>query len=219
MNDEFKLNLTIQKDFDKFQSLQKQSGIYSAIFSELLCVISKYPKKIHRNSNNNLHNSNESAIEWGNLTESTKWNCYYLNGRNMPSWIYEEEVTKDKFLKEENEDIKAGIITMVKENKGNDGLLEFLNAECMDEQTLVHENGRLEVIKLYKTKEKYSFLCDANENFNQPYAWTSFSCPSTGQQYLIDTSAHFTNALDSIKFHRPNGVPNELEYNWAQFAN
>ncbi len=52
MKDEFNLPLSIEDDFEKFRSLQKASGVYSAIMSEAVCIVSKYPKKVHRNGKN-----------------------------------------------------------------------------------------------------------------------------------------------------------------------
>ena len=212
-----RIGVGLTDKFNEFKNLI-DAGVYDQIQMENYCFVSKLPNYIKRNSTNQMHSTTTSAIKYNDGYE-----LFFVNGRSIEKSIFErtlrDDISFDEFVKIDNEDIKAGIVTIIKENKGNDGLLKFLNAEMVDEQTLVHENGRLEVTKLYKTKEKYSFLCDVNENFNQPYAWTSFSCPSTGQQYLIDTSAHFTSALESIKFHRPNGIPNELEYNWNQFAN
>ena len=148
---------------------------------------------------------------------------YYINGRKMPKWIFDDYFSKrltfDKFINEKNEDIKGGIITLIKENEGNIGLLKFLRAKECDKKTIVHTSGHIEEIILYKTTERYVFLQDKNGNNNQCYAWIGMKCPSTGQEYLIDTSAHFDNAIDAMKFSRPSQIPMELEYNYSHFNN
>jgi hypothetical protein len=82
---EVSLSEELKNVFETCFHLQKQSGIYSAIFSELVCVVSKYPKKVYRNENNDLHNSKGIAVEWGAMCDETKFNCYYINGRQMPN--------------------------------------------------------------------------------------------------------------------------------------
>ena len=123
------------------------------------------------------------------------------------------------FFNEENEDLKAAMITIIKERDGNRGLLKFLDSECVDEHIINHHSGHIETIRLYKTKERYSFLQDRNGNMNQPFAWTEMICPSTGQTYRIDTSADFESAFESIKFHRPEVIGQEIEYNFTIFNN
>ncbi|MCL1655445.1 hypothetical protein M2T79_02470, partial [Elizabethkingia miricola] len=221
IKDEFNIESEIGVSLDSWNELYLNSNIYSAIFSELVCIISKYPKMVNRNANNDLHNPNGNAVEWGHLTEITKFNCYYLNGREMPSWLIEKQNDNEYFelfMKEENEDIKAGVITLIKETKGNEGLLKFLNAELVDENKIEHYPGYSEIVRLYKTKNKYSFLQDRFGNMNQPYCWSEMTCASTGNIYLIDNSADFTCSIEAIKFLRPSFVPQELKYQWLHSA-
>lgn len=86
---EFNIELSINNDFQKCFSLQRKSNIYSCIFSEYITVVCKYPKKVYRNQNNDLHNTNGIAVEWGSLT-GINFDCYYINGRNMPKWIFDK---------------------------------------------------------------------------------------------------------------------------------
>ena len=164
-----------------------------------------------------FHSITESSIMWG------KGNMYYINGRKINNILFNKVLkgilTFEEFLAIKNEDEKAGVITMIKENSGNEGLLKFLQAVCVDEKQIIHESGHIETVKLFKTIKKFSFLQDRFNNFDQPYAWTQMECPSTGQIYLIDTSADFTNVIDSIKFHRPEPVDFDLAYNFKQFNN
>ena len=222
MKDEFNLDAAIGVELDSWNDMYVNSGVYSAIFSELVCVVSKYPKMVHRNPNNDLHNVTGDAVEWGFSTDLTKFDCSYINGRQVPRWVINEYGAPgyfSKFLKEENEDIKAAIITLIKDMDGNEGLLKFLNASLVDEKHITHFEGYTETIRLYKTKERYTFLQDRNGKMNQPYCWSEMVCPSTGSTYLIDNSADFTCAIEAAKFLRPSFVPMELTYQWALSAN
>ena len=204
---------------DSWSELYDKSGVYSAIFSELVCVVSKFPKYVHRNENNDLHSLSGSSVEWSNSCDISKFDCYYINGRNMPDWIFNKvnnnTITKEEFINERNEDIKAGIYELI-EAKGEGSMLTFLDATEIDNQTIVHSDGSLETLILYKTKETFSEEEDLNGNTNVPLAWIKMTCPSTSTNYLIPTDSSFNNAVDAAKFARPSIIPNELEYSWIQ---
>src|SRR3990167_9534752 len=92
INDEFNLGKEIGVMLNSWNDLYQESGVYSAVFSELVCVVSKYPKKVHRNTSNDLHSTITSAVEWGNLTDMTKFNCSYVNGRNISTELFDKEI-------------------------------------------------------------------------------------------------------------------------------
>jgi hypothetical protein len=217
------LSLTLEKDFEDCFSLQKSSGIYSAIFSEILCVVSKYPKRVHRNSNNDLHSTKENAVEWGYSTDITKFDSYYINGRNIPTDIFNKVINKQytfkEFSKEENEDVKGAVISIIKENFGNEELIKFLDAEIIDTKKFIHISGYSETQYLWKTKNKVKFLVDKNGNQGEYMSWYEISCPSTGTTYMLDTLPTFTKVEEAAKFHRPSQIPEELKYNFTQFNN
>lgn len=219
IKDEFKLPLSIEDEFEECFKLQRESGIYCALFLKDYCIVSKYPKLVHRNENNDLHSTTENAVIWGYSSEETKWDCHYVNGRYIEADIFNSVIqgtfTFDDFKKLDNEDLKGIIVNIIKDNKGNNGLMEFLNAEQVDQKTLVHEGGYTETITLYKTKDKYSFLLNSKGEDNQPYAWLHMVCPSTGTDYLIDTCPTYTDAVQCAKFMRPKLVPDTVDYKWV----
>jgi hypothetical protein len=213
--DELKIDTPINVMLNSWNDLYQKSNVYSAIFSELLCVVSKYPKKVHLNENNDMHRTDGHAAEWSNSTDMTKFNGYYINGRNMPEWIFSSEITKEQFINEENEDIKAGIYEVI-ESKGEGTMLTFLGAKEADKKSVIHGDGSVEELILYKTTECFKEEEDLNGRTNVPLAWIKMCCPSTGTNYLIPTDSSFTSAIDAAKFARPTIVPQELEYNWLQ---
>lgn len=172
---------------------------------------------IETNSQGELHSFEGMALQF-----KDKSGFYYLNGRNIPKWVFEKYGNPDYFdlfRNEENEGIKSGVISLIKEREGNEGLLKFLKAELIDEKKITHFESYTETLRLYKTKEKYTFLCDRNGINNQPYCWSEFTCPSTGATYLIDNSADFTCAIEASKFLRPSFIPMNLAYKWEHSAN
>ena len=218
--------MSIRKEFgikitkslnDLFQTtfkLHKESGIYSAIFSEAICVVSKYPKKVHRNEEHNLHNTHGAAVEWGFYSPETNFECHFINGRSMPKRIF-EDFTKEDFLAEENEDIKAGMYEIIESN-GEGSMLDFLGAEKVHTKTFIHANGELEEMELYRTANLFHEEEDLNGRTPAPLAWLKMSCPSTNQTYLIPTDSSFDDCESAAKFHRPNYVTQDVPYSWEQ---
>jgi hypothetical protein len=216
IQDEFKI------DHDNKETLnylyeRANNNISRCYFTEAYVLVLKMPHRMYRNEIG-FHNAHGSAINWGDAYE-----LHYINGRKIPSDIYNKVADKklsfEEFIAIENEDIKAGIITLIKERFGDEQLMNFLGAEVVDTAELKHTSGHREKVRLWKTKKTFEFLADINGKLNQPYAWLEETCPSTGSVYLIDTSAHFTSALDASKFHRPQLIPEELRYDFTQFNN
>jgi len=183
------------------------SGVCHAFFWKDIVLALPMPT-VRQDELNLLHSTVYPAIEWPGGIKS-----YYIHGREIPESVFTYYGTPElrtKFLTENNEDIRAGIVTLVKEREGNEGLLNFLEAEIVDEKEISHFVGYSEVIRLYKTKEKYNFLQNRKGEFGQPYCWSEFLCPSTGTPYLIDNSADFTDAIEAAKFLRPSFIATEL---------
>ena len=215
IQDEFKIEHDKMEILDELYGLINKTFISRCYFTSKFVLVLKTPKTIEFNEDNVLHNVNGPSYNF----DGDDNNFYHVNGREVPMKYITEDITKEMFLNETNEDLKACMITIIKERDGNEGLLKFLNAELIDEQKLAHYDGYDEIIKLYKTKESYNFLQDRYGNFNQKYCWTEITCPSTNSVYLIDNSADFTDALVALKFLRPSFVPEELSYVWENFAN
>ncbi len=179
-----------------------------------LCVVCELPVTVNRNTDNNLHSTTENAIEW-----SDGYGLKFVNGRSISNQLFNEIISDkfsfDDFKKIENEDEKGVIMTMIKEKKGNEGLLQFLGAIEVDKKTIKHTGNYSETIRLLKTKDKYSFLQNSKGELNQPYAWIEMKCPSTGTTYLIDTCPTFNDAIECVSWHRPKQVPASLKYQWT----
>ena len=172
--------------FNQFKNVLL-SGIYDMIQLNGYCIVSSLPKRIVRNASGRLHNPTGPAIEFAD-----GYAQYYVNGRALPAWIWEKasagEITKGMFLKEPNSEIKGGIYEVLGQKK----MMDLLGAVEIDTRTITHKNGDLETVKLLKTTERFE------EIDNQPFAWVSMVCPSTGSQYLQGVEPHHTNAIEAI---------------------
>jgi hypothetical protein len=210
--DNFDILDEFKDDFNLISECVENS--YLQIQMDTVCLVSKYPKVINRNANKDLHCTTGYAIEF-----EDGYGQHYVNGRFIEESIFNECMDLENatilFHNQTNEDIKAGIITIIKENLGNEGLLKMLDATLVDEKTIKHENDYEEIVRIYKSNKSYSFLQNSKGEMDQPYAWIEFTCPSTKSTYLIDTCPTFSDAVECAKWHRPNNVPSSLSYIWS----
>jgi len=192
------------------------NNIARCYFTNLYVLVLRMPQYIKRNTVG-FNCIDGPAIEWEN------YGIYYINGRKISKKIFDsvlaETFTFNDFIAETNEDIKASIITLISEKFGHEKLKSFLNATVIDEKVINHSSGYTETVRIWKTKQSFPFLSDANGNLNQPYAWLELKCPSSGSIYMIPTSPHFTDAVEACCFHRPQLIPSELKYNFTLFNN
>jgi hypothetical protein len=192
IQDEFKIETTgAAKELNELESLNWKANIYSTIFCEEVCIVSKYPTKIIRNAANLLHNPAYQAVTWDSTYPCTNWDdCYYINGRHIPAEIFNKakSLTREEFIKERNSDHKGAWYEIL----GQKGIMNLLGAKEFDKQTIVHSNGDLEEVTLLKTEDKFE------EIDNQPFAWVKMICPSTGTQYLQGVEPHHTDAIEAI---------------------
>lgn len=89
LKNEFEIEEKWSEELDKWNDLYLKSGVYFTIFSELFCVVCKYPKQIHTNTLRQLNNINSTAIEWGALNEQSAFNCFFVNGKNLSKKEFE----------------------------------------------------------------------------------------------------------------------------------
>lgn len=215
IQDEFKIDHKNKEILDWLYE-NANNNISRCFFTKIYVLVLRMPKRIFRNTIG-FHNISEGAIQWEN------YSMYYINGRRLPEDLFKKTVnntlTFDEFIQITDENLKGSIITLMKERFGNEYLMNFLNAVVVDEKEIKHSSGYSETVRLFKTKQQYPILINMLGENNQPYAWLELKCPSTNSIFLIDTSAHFTDAIEACKFHRPQQIPSELKYDFNSFNN
>ena len=202
IKEEFNLPLSVENDFEECFKLQRESGVYSCIFSEQVAVVCKYPKKVYQQSNDfRLHNTETQAVEWGNLF-GIELNCYYVKGRNIPKELFEklksDNYTFEDFAKEQDEEIKSACIAFMEETKGADYLVSFFRdylkevdtyLDKKDEEYLVGTTGGMNV--------GVDTLFKGNIN-NTNIAYVRCYCPSTDRMFFLGVHSDYNNAKDAI---------------------
>jgi hypothetical protein len=197
-------------DHFKFKEYKKliKSNAFNAYEYEGFVFAIQPPTEIHRNESGQLHNTAGPAITFKDGS-----NYCFINGRSIPHRLF-AGFSKEDFMNEGNEDIRGAMFEII-EAKGEGSMLAFLEAREYHSETVVHKNGDLEELTLYHTDKTFPELRDLNGKRNVPLCWLRLVCPSTGQQYLINTDASFKTASEAARFHRPEEVPFELNYTWS----
>lgn len=203
------LGIITEEKFPKYFKLRKfiDSNVFYTIQFDKAIIIVPKPIEIYR-VNGKLHNPSGMAIKW-----EDGYGQYYINGRCMPKWIFEKQFSREDFIKEQNEDTKAGMYEIM-ESKGEGTMLTFLGAKEIDRQSFVHKNGEVEEMVLYRTDEKFIGEEDLKGNTPAPLAWLKMSCASTSQVYLIPSDGSFKTCIEAAKFHRPDEVSDKVNYEW-----
>ena len=201
-----RIGVTSHSNFREFKSLL-QSNCFMAYEYEGFIFAIQPPVEIQRNESGQLHNPAGEAVKFMDGS-----GCWFINGRSVPQKLF-NGFTKEDFMNETNEDIRGAMFEII-EAKGEGSMLAFLEAAEFNRETIVHASDDLEELILYRTDKSFPELQDLNGKSNVPLCWLRFVCPSTGQQYLINTDASFKTASEAAKFHRPEEVPFDLDYSW-----
>ncbi len=202
IKDEFNIDSQIGIDLDSFSNLYDKSGIYSAIFSELVCVVSKCPKIIHRNERNDLHNSNGTAIEWGNCTELTKWEGYYIDGRNLSEKhfksIFDKTFSMEDFVNENNEEQKSTCIAFMQEKYGDEYIVNFFHKHLAEVDTFVDKKDKKYLEGTTKGMNVGVYTLFKGEINNEKIAYVRCYCPSTDRMFFLGINSEYNTAKDAI---------------------
>jgi hypothetical protein len=179
-----RINILDDYNFRKYKKLIK-SNCFNAYEYENYIFAIQPPVTIERNDAGRLHCSKKAAIEFKDGTS-----YYFINGRSIPEKIFlqAESLTKEQFLSENNSDYKGAWYEILGQQK----MMYLLGAKEINTSRIVHKNGDIETVTLFKTENTFS------EIDNQPFAWVKMICPSTGTQYLQGVEPHHTCALDAI---------------------
>ncbi|MCE5225354.1 MAG: hypothetical protein LLG05_05780 [Porphyromonadaceae bacterium] len=172
-------------DFDDFKLLLK-SGVYDFVAFSSIVFVSSCPFEVHQEANTRIHNINGPAVRF-----KDGYDVYAIHGRILPSWIWTDKnkITKEQFIFAKNAEIRAGIYSVLGEKK----IMEILDCKEIDKQCIQHQNGDIEIVKLYKTRE----LVQITNSLSNYLAWVKFICPSTGTEYLIACEPEHENAKEA----------------------
>ena len=217
IKDEFNIEAQINVDLDSFSKLHEEGNVYSAIFSELVCIVSKYPKKIHRNENNDLHCIDNSAIEWNNSTDITKWDCNYINGRFVPEKYFKSISDKtfsiSDFASETNEEYKSACIALMQEKYGDVYLVDFFRENLIEIDTFVDKKDEKYLKGTTGGMNVGVYTLFKGEINGEEIAYVRCYCPSTDRMFFLGVDSGYDNAKDAIAslYRIPSKLKNHIK--------
>jgi hypothetical protein len=172
-----RIGVLSHEKFDKYKTFT-ESGVFECYEYKNIVFAICPPKTIIKNESGRLHNVSGPAVEFLDGL------CYYfINGRSVPAWIFEQKdtITKDKFLKEENSDVRGAIYEVL----GQEKMFEMLEA-----YEVTRREANNETYILYQTKE-----ADSDLGFLK---WVGVQCPSTNTKYLLGVPPETTCPLEGV---------------------
>jgi len=203
IKEEFNLPLTVEKEFEECFKLQRESGVYSCIFSEEVAVVCKYPKKIFQESEGQfrLHNVEGQAVEWGSVT-GIQFDCYYIMGRNLDKELFfklkNKQYTVADFASESDEEIKSACISYMQETEGDGYLVHFFKDNLKQVDTYVDKKSEeyLEGTTQGMNVGVYDLFKGSINSVD--IAYVRCYCPSTDRMFFLGVSSEHTKAKDAI---------------------
>ena len=202
IKEEFNLNLTINTDFEECFKLQKESGIYNAIFSKEVCIISKYPVKIHQETSGQfrLNSITGKAVEWSN--SFIPFDCYYINGVNITKELFDKlskkEYTFEEWVKEENEEVKSAVLGFYEEKFGNEFVFRFLSKNLKEVDTFVDKKDEKYLKGTTKGMNIGVYTLFKGNIGETEIAYVRCYCPSTDRMFFLGVDPRNNNAKDAI---------------------
>jgi hypothetical protein len=226
IKDELNVKTGIDQKIDLWDELYTDSNIYSTIVSELFCIVSKYPKKIHLDSNNNLHNMHGPAVEWGYSFEETKFICDYIENRHVNlellkkiKKIKEKTLTFEEFMDIKNEEDKSLLISIMRNLHGDTYLYDFFTKVLKEVDTYVDKKEDKFMIGTTNSNNVgvYTLFMGVLERDIVNATYISFVrcyCPSTDRMFFLGVEPKYTNAKDAIAslYRIPKKLKNHIKY-------
>jgi len=161
-----------------------------------LCIVSKYPKSISRNANNDLHNLESPAIIFDD-----NYNQYYVNGVYVEESLFlklkNKEYSFDEWTKEENEEIKSIVLAYYEEAFGGEYVFNFLSTHLKEINTYVDKKEEKYLKGTVGMNVGVYTLFKGNVN-NTDIAYVRCYCPSTDRMFFLGVHPDMSNAKDAI---------------------
>jgi hypothetical protein len=181
-------------------------------------VVSKYPKIINRNRDNDLHSSSEQAVIWGSSSIRTNFDCYYINGRNIPKKYFDSinsnMFTVDDFLKETNEEIKSTCVAMMQELYGDNYVVDFFRKELIEINTYVDKKDSKYLEGTTGGMNVGVYTLFKGEINGIEIAYIRCYCPSTDRLFFLGVESKHINAKDAIAslYRVPKSLKSHIKY-------
>lgn len=182
-----KLNFIIDCVDNSFMSIQLNG----------LCIVSKYPKFISRNSNKQLHNINGYAIKF-----EDGYGQYYFNGININPNLFNKLISKsytfEEWANESNEEIKSLVLAFYEEKFGGEFVFRFISKYLKEINTYVDKKSEEYLKNTVNSMNIGVYTLFKGTINNTDIAYVRCYCPSTDRMFFLGVNPSYNNAKDAI---------------------
>lgn len=202
-----KIGILKNDDYNRYSDFL-QKGIWSMQLFKDWCIVTRMPKKIHRDRENRLHSLDGTAIEWWDSTTGgvSSDKNYFIHGvpfNDESLWekVVTQKITMKEVMRVSNMEQRNAILAVISPEK----FIKELDAklisthiqkkkgrEYMDEESYNKLNHK--EIKLYEVKNN-----EISPGMNENIYILLYTDPSTNREYFsFIEPKHATSALDAM---------------------
>jgi hypothetical protein len=190
------IKVILHEDFNNYQKLI-ESNVFECFEFEHAVFAVKPPVHINYNEMNQPHSISEASIVF---LDGSRF--YHVNGFSLTKKLFtslkEQTYTVEEFLSENNEEVKAAVISFIQERDGEEGIYRFLQDYLNEVDTYTNKKGdefmegttnssNLGVYTLFKGRIK-----------TYDIAYVRCYCPSTDRMFFLGVEPRHTSAKDAI---------------------
>ena len=173
-----------------------ESSFMSIQFEEL-CIVSKFPCKILRNSNNDLHSVTESSISFADGYEQHYFNGIYIKPELFNSLINRTYSFEDWSL-ERNEETKSLVLAFYEEKFGGEFVFKFLSKHLKEVDSYVDKKSDKYMKNTTKGMNLGVYTLFKGKVNNLEISYVRCYCPSTDRMFFLGVNPNINNAKDAI---------------------
>jgi len=193
--------------------IQWAKSSYSSIQLEGLCIVSKFPTKILRNENNEMHSLEESAIKWKDGYE-----LFFINGKAISKENFEAINNKtfnlSTFFNLSNEEDKSTCIEMIQLKYGDEYLYEFFAESLKIVDTFIDEKEDEYLEGTTRGMNVGVYTLFKGQINGENISYVRCYCPSTDRMFFLGVDNTHTNAKDAIAslYRVPKSLLKHIKY-------
>jgi len=206
------INTDKENDFNEFKELLL-SGVYEMIQYENFCFVSNMPSSIKQDTLSRLH-----SVDGASVTFRDEFQMHFIHGVYLKESVFLSVLNKTlsfaDWAKEENEEVKSAILSMMEEKHGSEYLFRFISdnlkevntfTDKKDEKYLVGTTGGMNI-------GVYTLFKGVVNNI--PMAFVRCYCPSTDRMFFLSVDPSNKNAKDAIAslYRVPRKLSKDIKY-------
>lgn len=204
--------LEISELFNQYKEILDLNIFWSVPFDKYVFV-SKNAVKYNRDEQFNLHSVHEPAIIF-----KDGYHQYFVHGVFFTDELFmkvkNKQITFEELLKEQNEEIKAAIMSMIEELFGTEYLAKFISDVLTEVDTYVDKKSEKFLEKTTKGMNIGVYTLLKGKIDNTELSYIRCYCPSTDRMFFLGADTSINNAKDAIAslYRIPKKLVDEIKY-------